>query len=65
MKTLLLLRLLLGIAGTEGFIDPLLLKGGEPDYKLADGYAMGVTMLMALTGLPVVLDGVQIEEVCA
>ena len=53
-----------GIAGTGGFLDPLLFKAGAPDYSLADGYAMGVTMLMALTGLPVALNGMDIEEVC-
>ena len=49
-----------GIPGTPGFIDPLLTKGGTLDWKLADGYAMGMMLLMALTGLPVA----DIEEEC-
>lgn len=41
-----------GTPGTPGFIDPLLSDAGTPDFFLADGFGMGKTLLMALTGQP-------------
>ena len=37
------------LVGTPGFIDPLALNSGRYS-QLTDGYALGVTMLMCLTG---------------
>ena len=41
------------LVGTPGFIDPLYSDSGRLD-KFTDGYAMGVTYLIALTGLAAV-----------
>ena len=42
---------MLQVSGTPGFIDPLLINSGKPDV-LSDGFGIGITLLMALTGLP-------------
>mmetsp|Transcript_11933 Transcript_11933/g.20132 ORF Transcript_11933/g.20132 Transcript_11933/m.20132 type:complete len:254 (+) Transcript_11933:3-764(+) len=37
--------------GTQGFVDPLFINGGKHSV-LNDGFAAGITMLIALTGFP-------------
>ena len=39
------------ILGTPGFVDPLAINAGQHS-ELTDGYSMGITALMMLTGLP-------------
>ena len=45
------------IAGTNGFMDSFYQSTGKFDAS-ADGYAMGVTLLVLLTGWPAVDPGV-------
>ena len=41
-----------GVCGTTGYIDPLLNDSAQAT-PVTDGYAVGVTLLQALTGRPV------------
>ena len=41
------------VRGTPGFVDPLIMNGLQHSPR-TDGYAMGVTILMALVALPAV-----------
>jgi len=49
-----------GVPGTPGFIDPLYLNTGRFS-QLTDGYAAGMTMLVCLTGRPV-LEAMEVAE---
>ena len=43
-----------GVKGTPGFMDPLMTNSGGCVSEVTDGFAMGVTVLIALTGLEAV-----------
>ena len=51
------------IAGTIGYLDEYYQNGGRFDEK-ADGYAVGVTLLVLLTGRPAVVEGEHIIGRC-
>ena len=51
------------IAGTIGYLDEFYQNGGRFDEK-ADGYAVGVTLLVLLTGRPAVVEGEHIIGRC-
>mmetsp|Transcript_25360 Transcript_25360/g.60350 ORF Transcript_25360/g.60350 Transcript_25360/m.60350 type:complete len:594 (+) Transcript_25360:421-2202(+) len=51
------------LAGTNGFIDPNYIQTGHFDAS-ADGYALGVTMMMVLTGWPAFEGGETIIDRC-
>ena len=51
------------LAGTHGFIDPHYSQTGHYDTS-ADGYAVGITMLMALTARPAFDDNETIVDRC-
>jgi len=40
-----------GVKGTAGYMDPLMVNSGGRVSEVTDGFAMGITILVALTGL--------------
>ena len=44
------------LIGTPGYLDPLYQNTGKPS-ELTDGYAMGITMLVVITGQQELVDG--------
>ena len=49
------------LVGTAGFIDPLYSNSGEYS-AITDGYALGITLLMCLLGMPAVRVMVEAED---
>eukprot|EP00326_Haptolina_ericina_P037276 CAMPEP_0181237446 /NCGR_PEP_ID=MMETSP1096-20121128/38764_1 /TAXON_ID=156174 ORGANISM="Chrysochromulina ericina, Strain CCMP281" /NCGR_SAMPLE_ID=MMETSP1096 /ASSEMBLY_ACC=CAM_ASM_000453 /LENGTH=715 /DNA_ID=CAMNT_0023332795 /DNA_START=24 /DNA_END=2171 /DNA_ORIENTATION=+ len=41
------------LAGTTGYLDPLFMEGGKYS-EITDGYAMGISLLVCLTGRPAI-----------